>query len=232
MKRETILMVDDEKEIIKLMEIYLTNEGYHMIAAANGVEALEQLRDNQVDLILLDMMMPKMDGMEACLRIREQNNIPIIILSAKSQDIDKISGLSIGADDYVTKPFSPLVLIARIKSLLRRYHSQPAPSLADHNEIVIDDLVMNTATHTVTVDEQEIKLTPREFSILELLAINKGLVLSMEKIYEDVWNEPYMDSKNTIMVHIRKLREKLEKDPQNPKFIKTVWGIGYKMEAL
>lgn len=232
MKRETILMVDDEKEIIKLMEIYLTNEGYHMLAAANGVEALEQLRENRVDLILLDLMMPQMDGMEACLRIREQNNIPIIILSAKSQDIDKIAGLSIGADDYVTKPFSPLVLIARIKSLLRRYHSQPAPSLADQNEIVIDDLVMNTATHTVTVDGEEIKLTPREFAILELMAINKGLVLSMEKIYEDVWNEPYMDSKNTIMVHIRKLREKLEKDPQNPKFIKTVWGIGYKMEAL
>lgn len=232
MKRETILMVDDEKEIIKLMEIYLTNEGYHMLAAANGVEALEQLRENRVDLILLDLMMPQMDGMEACLRIREQNNIPIIILSAKSQDIDKIAGLSIGADDYVTKPFSPLVLIARIKSLLRRYHSQPAQSLADQNEIVIDDLVMNTATHTVTVDGEEIKLTPREFAILELMAINKGLVLSMEKIYEDVWNEPYMDSKNTIMVHIRKLREKLEKDPQNPKFIKTVWGIGYKMEAL
>lgn len=232
MMRETILMVDDEKEIIKLMEIYLTNEGYNLLTAANGVEALEQLHSNQVDLILLDLMMPHMDGMEACLRIRELNNIPIIILSAKSQDIDKIAGLSIGADDYVTKPFSPLVLIARIKSLLRRYRSLPAPSLADKNEIVIDDLVMNTAMHTVTVDGQEIKLTPREFAILELMAINKGLVLSMEKIYQDVWNEPYMDSKNTIMVHIRKLREKLEKDPQNPKFIKTVWGIGYKMEAL
>jgi len=231
MSREAILLVDDEKEIIKLIEVYLKNEGYVLYSAANGLEALDILRSHPVDLIILDVMMPKMDGIEACMKIREENNTPIIMLSAKSQDIDKISGLSIGADDYVTKPFNPLELVARVKSQIRRYKLLNYRSMSAENEIVIDDLVINTATHTVTVDDQEVKLTPREFDILKLLAFNQGIVLSMDKIYEEVWNEPFMESKNTVMVHIRKLREKIEKDAQHPAFIKTVWGIGYKMKS-
>ncbi|NMM54606.1 response regulator transcription factor [Paenibacillus aquistagni] len=232
MSRESILLVDDEKEIIELMEIYFKNEGYLLHKASNGLEALSILENHEVDLIILDIMMPEMDGIQACMKIREENNTPIIMLSAKSQDIDKIAGLSIGADDYVTKPFNPLVLLARVKSQLRRYKqlNRQETKKNDH-EIVIDELVINTATHTVTVDDQEVKLTPREFAILELLAINQGIVLSMDKIYQEVWNEPFMDSKNTIMVHIRKIREKIEKDKQNPRFIKTVWGIGYKMKS-
>ncbi|MBG9793519.1 DeoR family transcriptional regulator [Paenibacillus dendritiformis] len=232
MPKETILLVDDEKEIIELMEIYLKNEGYELLKAPNGLVALELLQNNKVDLIILDVMMPKMDGIQACMKIREQNNTPIIMLSAKSQDIDKIAGLSIGADDYVTKPFNPLVLIARVKSQLRRYKQFNTARPADENEIQIDDLVINFATHSVTVDDVPVKLTPREFAILKLLAVNRGIVLSMEKIYQEVWNEPFMESKNTVMVHIRKIREKIEKDSQNPRFIKTVWGIGYKMESL
>lgn len=232
MSRESILLVDDEKEIIELMEIYFNNEGYILHKASNGLEALEVLQNHVVDLIILDVMMPKMDGLQACMKIRERNNTPIIMLSAKSQDIDKISGLSIGADDYVTKPFNPLVLLARVKSQLRRYKQlNHQGAYKNENEIVIDGLVINVATHTVTVDGQEVRLTPREFAILKLLAVNRGIVLSMDKIYEEVWNEPFMESKNTIMVHIRKIREKIEKDKQNPEFIKTVWGIGYKMKS-
>lgn len=232
MTKETILMVDDEKEILSLMDIYFKNDGYTMLKATNGLEALEQLNNHKVDLIILDVMMPVMDGLEACMKIREQNHIPIIMLSAKTQDIDKISGLSLGADEYVTKPFSPLVLMASVKSHIRRAKQFHSKTVHNDNELIIDDLVINTATHTVTVDLQEIKLTPREFTILRLLAVNRGIVLSMDKIYESAWNEPFMESKNTVMVHIRKIREKIEKDTQNPKFIKTVWGIGYKMEAL
>lgn len=226
----TILMVDDETEILKLMEIYVRNEGYTLLTASHGLEALEILRTHKVDLIILDVMMPQMDGIEACMRIREENNTPIIMLSAKSQEIDKIAGLSIGADDYVTKPFSPLELIARIKSQLRRYKQLNSSSVRDENEIQIDELVINVASHRVAVAGAEIKLTPREFALLHMLAINRGLVLSMDKIYTEVWNEPFMESKNTVMVHIRKLREKIEKDPQQPVYIKTVWGIGYKIE--
>lgn len=210
----------------------MKNEGYELLKAPNGLAALELLQNHKVDLIILDVMMPKMDGIQACMKIREQNNTPIIMLSAKSQDIDKIAGLSIGADDYVTKPFNPLVLIARVKSQLRRYKQFNTARPADENEIQIDDLVINFATHSVTVDDVPVKLTPREFAILKLLAVNRGIVLSMEKIYQEVWNEPFMESKNTVMVHIRKIREKIEKDSQNPRFIKTVWGIGYKMESL
>ncbi|MCM3630779.1 response regulator transcription factor [Paenibacillus glycanilyticus] len=227
----TILMVDDEAEILKLMSLYLKNEGYKYLQASNGLEALEILEKQPIDLVILDLMMPKMDGIEACMRIREKNHIPIIMLSAKSQDIDKISGLSVGADDYVTKPFSPLELLARIKSQLRRMnHFKTGPS--NTNEIHIDNIVINIASHTVTVDQKEIKLTPREFSLLRFLAVNRGNVLSMEQIYEEVWNEPFMESKNSVMVHIRKLREKIESDPREPRIIKTVWGIGYKIEAI
>ncbi|MFC7677901.1 response regulator transcription factor [Paenibacillus sp. GCM10028914] len=230
MAEVTILMVDDETEIIKLMDIYVKNEGYTLLKASNGLEALEILKTHKVDLIILDVMMPKMDGIQACMKIREENNTPIIMLSAKSQEIDKIAGLSIGADDYVTKPFSPLELIARIKSQLRRYNQLGTKTVQNENEIQIDDLIINVASHRVTVDGKEIKLTPREFALLHTLAINRGLVLSMDKLYVEVWNEPFMESKNTVMVHIRKLREKIEKDPQRPEYIKTVWGIGYKIE--
>jgi len=232
--RGTILLVDDEKEIIKLMDIYLKNEGYNLLKASDGQEALDILERHQVDLIVLDVMMPRMDGIEACMKIRENRNMPIIMLSAKGQDMDKIAGLSIGADDYVTKPFNPLELIARIKSQLRRYHQLSGPNQLelDENEIEIDELTINISTHQVTIEGQEVQLTPREFAILKLLAVNQGIVISMEKIYQEVWNEPFMESKNTVMVHIRRIREKIEKDTQNPKYIKTVWGIGYKMERL
>lgn len=228
---EKILIVDDEKEIVKLMEIYLKNEGYELLKASDGLEALEILQNKEVDLVILDVMMPRLDGIEACMRIREDRDTPIIMLSAKSQDIDKIAGLSIGADDYVTKPFNPLELMARVKSQLRRYNRFSKRTVAGTDEIVIDDLAINVATHTVSVDQKEVKLTPREFAILHLLAVNRDIVLSMDKIYEVVWKEQYMESKNTVMVHIRKLREKIERDPRNPRYIKTVWGIGYKMES-
>lgn len=228
----TILMVDDENEIIKLMEIYFKNENYNVLTANNGLDALQLLNKHQVNLIILDVMMPTMDGIEACMKIRENNNhVPIIMLSAKGQDIDKISGLSVGADDYVTKPFSPLELIARIKSQLRRVNQFQQPSSNNENIICIDNLQINSASHTVTVDDKEIKLTPREFAILHLLAKNAGRVLSMDQIYEHVWQEPFMESKNTVMVHIRKLREKIEVNAQKPHYIKTVWGIGYKMDT-
>jgi len=230
MTSTTILMVDDEYEIIKLMEIYFKNENYQLLKASNGIEALEILKKHAVDLIILDVMMPSMDGIEACMRIREDNHIPIIMLSAKSQDMDKISGLSVGADDYVTKPFSPLELIARVKSQLRRFNQFQSGKKKNDYEICIDQLLINRASHVVTVDEVEVKLTPREFAILLLLASHAGHVLSMDQIYEHVWQEPFMESKNTVMVHVRKLREKLETDPQNPHYIKTVWGIGYKLE--
>jgi len=227
----TILMVDDEYEIIKLMEIYFKNEKYKLLKASNGLEALEQLERNVVDLIVLDVMMPKMDGIEACMRIREKNHIPIIMLSAKSQDIDKISGLSVGADDYVTKPFSPLELVARIKAQLRRVNHFQTSRKNNEDEIRIDQLVINRASHVVTIDDEVVKLTPREFAILLLLAQHAGKVLSMDQIYEHVWQDPFMESKNTVMVHIRKLREKLEADPQKPRYIQTVWGIGYKLKG-
>lgn len=213
------------------MEIYFHNEGYKLLKASDGLEALELLDQHRIDLIILDVMMPRMDGLEACMKIREQQNMPIIMLSAKSQDIDKIAGLSIGADDYVSKPFNPLVLMARVKSQLRRYKRLNTADEADQNVIEIDDLVIHIDNHTVTVDQEPIKLTPREFAILKLLATNMGKVLSMDRIYREVWNEPFMESKNTVMVHIRKIREKIEKTPHEPRYIKTVWGIGYKMES-
>ncbi|WP_236414998.1 response regulator transcription factor [Paenibacillus sp. JJ-223] len=225
----TILLVDDEHEIIKLMEIYFGNEGYRILTAHDGGEALEQLRKERVDLIVLDVMMPNMDGIEACMKIREEQKMPIIMLSAKSMDMDKIMGLSIGADDYVTKPFNPLELVARAKSQLRRYYQFNEGREKRKHELTIDELVINTDTHEVWVDEQPVHLTPREFAVLELLARHQGSVLSMEQIYQQVWKEEYMESSNTVMVHIRKIREKIEPDKKNPKFIQTVWGVGYKM---
>lgn len=237
MNKERILIVDDEKEIRDLIEIYLKGEGYNTIKAENGEEALSVLKTEEVDLIILDIMMPKLNGMEACLKIREEREMPIIMLSAKSEDLDKILGLNTGADDYLTKPFNPLELIARVKSQLRRYkrfNSKKEMQVINENEleniIEIDDLVINLETHEVLKDEVEIKLTPTEFDILVALAKNRGKVFSIENIYNSVWKQEFMKSDNTVMVHIRKIREKIEDDPRKPKFIKTVWGVGYKIE--
>lgn len=234
MEKEVILIVDDDIEIANLIAIYLQNEGYEVIKAENGLRALEVLNSTNVDLILLDIMMPQMDGIQACMKIREEKNMPIIMLSAKTEDMDKILGLTAGADDYIGKPFNPLELIARVKSQLRRYKkfNGSISSVINENIIEIDELSINTDTHQVKVGEREVKLTPREFGILELLARNKGIIFSNEKIYERVWKEEFFKSDNTVMVHIRKLREKLEDDSRNPKYIKTVWGVGYKVENI
>lgn len=231
MTKERILIIDDEKDIRNLISIYLKNEGYETLSAENGVEGLELLKREQVDLIILDIMMPKMDGIEACLKIRENNNMPIIMLSAKSEDMDKILGLTTGADDYLTKPFNPLELIARVKSQLRRYYNlNSKPHSIDIGSIEIGDLAINTSTHEIHLRDKEIKFTPTEFAILELLAKNPGVVFSIDKIYETVWKEYAFVSDNTVMVHIRKIREKIEDNPRKPRYIKTVWGVGYKID--
>jgi DNA-binding response OmpR family regulator len=232
-KRETILLVDDEKEIVELLSIYLCNEGYRLLKAYDGMEALACLQKEEVDLIILDVMMPKMDGLVACMKIREERKMPIIILSAKNTDMDKISGLSIGADDYVGKPFNPLEIVARVKSQLRRYHAfnKDSNSLGNDSKLSFEDLTIDTSKHEVHIDKQKIKLTPREFSILELLARHQGQVLSLEQIYDKVWNEPFLDGGNTVMVHIRNLRDKIEVDSKRPRYIQTVWGVGYKLDG-
>ncbi|MDD7792812.1 response regulator transcription factor [Clostridium sp. 'White wine YQ'] len=239
MRKEKVLIVDDEKEIRDLVDIYLKGEGFETIKAGDGEEALKILSDEEVDLVILDIMMPKVDGIEACLKIREEKNIPIIMLSAKTQDIDKILGLNTGADDYVTKPFNPLELIARVKSQLRRFKRLNQAIINEEtgfkvkensNVIQADELVINLESHQIFLNDEEVKLTPIEFDILALLAKNKGKVFSIENIYESVWNEQFIQSDNTVMVHIRKIREKLEENPRNPKYIKTVWGVGYKID--
>ncbi|MGC4378843.1 response regulator transcription factor [Fictibacillus sp. Mic-4] len=230
MGKETILVVDDEKEIRDLIAIYLKNEGYDVLQAADGVEGLEKLKHNEVHLVVLDIMMPKIDGIHMCMKVRETGDIPIIMLSAKTQDMDKILGLTTGADDYVTKPFNPLELMARIKSQLRRYLKMSGATVQNEDEIEVGDMKINVSTHEVTVDDRKVKLTPREFSILELLARNRGIVFSADQIYERVWGEPPFQSDNTVMVHIRKIREKVEEYPRMPRYIKTVWGVGYKIE--
>ncbi|MDY6013115.1 MAG: response regulator transcription factor [Clostridium sp.] len=231
MGKEKILIVDDEKDIRNLIEIYLKSEGYETLKAKDGEEALYLLKGNDVDLVILDVMMPKLNGIETCIKIREENELPIIMLSAKSEDIDKILGLNMGADDYLSKPFNTLELIARVKSQLRRYKKfNKYQDKEDKLTITIDDLVIKIDTHEVFLADKSIKFTPIEFDILVLLAKNRGKVFSIVNIYESVWNQEYMESDNTVMVHIRKIREKIEKDPRNPRFIKTVWGVGYKIE--
>jgi len=227
---ETILVVDDEKEIRDLITIYLKNEGYKVLQAEDGAEGLYILEKNEVHLVVLDIMMPKIDGIHMCMKIREAKEMPIIMLSAKTQDMDKILGLTTGADDYVTKPFNPLELMARIKSQLRRYMKMNGFVVQNENEIEIGNMKINVSTHKVVVENEEVKLTPREFSILELLARNPEMVFSAEQIYEKVWNERSFQSDNTVMVHIRKIREKTEENPRKPIYIKTVWGVGYKIE--
>ncbi|MBX7393590.1 response regulator transcription factor [Clostridium chauvoei] len=237
MSRERILIVDDEKEIRDLVEIYLKGEGYDTVKSENGEEALEMLKFNNIDLIILDIMMPKLNGIEACLKIREEREMPIIMLSAKSEDLDKILGLNTGADDYLTKPFNPLELVARVKSQLRRYKRFNKVTVVEENIIEqqsnileIDEISINLDTHEVFRDGVEIKLTPTEFDILVLLGTNRGKVFSIENIYNSVWKQEFMKSDNTVMVHIRKVREKIEEDPRKPRYIKTVWGVGYKID--
>ena len=230
MEKQTILIVDDEKEIRDLIEIYLSNEGYETLKATNGMEALEMADKNHVDLIILDIMMPKKDGIQACMELRKTKNMPVIMLSAKTQDMDKILGLTSGADDYLTKPFNPLELIARVKSQLRRYYTLNSEKPRNENILILDDIVINISTREVKKGNDLIKLTKTEFDMLEYMTRNTGIVLSVEKIYENVWKEEFLESENTVMVHIRKLREKIEDDPRNPRYIKTVWGVGYKVE--
>lgn len=227
---ETILVVDDDKEIRELIAIYLNNEGYKVLQAEDGAEGLKLLGKNQVDLIVLDIMMPNVDGINMCMKVRESAEMPIIMLSAKTQDMDKIFGLTTGADDYMTKPFNPLELVARIKSQLRRYLKMSGKEVKNEHEIEVGDIRINTATHEVIVANRDVKLTPREFSILKLLAGNSGIVMSPEQIYETIWQEESFQTENTIMVHIRKIREKIEENPRQPRYIKTVWGVGYKVE--
>lgn len=226
---ETILIVDDDTEIRKLITIYLENEGFETIQLANGEEAVQFLQSIDVDLILLDVMMPKMNGIEACMKIREEKNTPIIFLSAKSEDLDKIQGLISGADDYITKPFNPLELIARVKSQIRRSTKYNEAIEQNRRNIQIEDLNINLETRLVYVHGNEIRLTPKEFDILALLAKNQGMVMSVEKIYEVVWRDDFLKSDNTVMVHITKIREKIEDNPKKPSYIKTVWGVGYKI---
>lgn len=232
MSKESILIVDDEKEIRNLISIYLKNEGFHVLEACDGEEGLQLVKKHKVHLIVLDLMMPKVDGIEMCMKVREIAEMPIIMLTAKSQDMDKIGGLTIGADDYVTKPFNPLELIARIKSQLRRYLKMSGIHSSNKEEMEVGDLRINTATHEVFVNNERVKLTPREFAILELLVSNPGIVMSAEQIYEKVWKEEAFQSENTVMVHIRKIRERIETNPRNPQYIKTVWGVGYKVEKV
>ncbi|MGE6259750.1 response regulator transcription factor [Heyndrickxia sporothermodurans] len=224
-----ILIVDDDYEIRRLISIYLENEGLQSQTAGDALEALKWLEEDKFDLIILDIMMPKMDGIEACLKIREERNMPIIMLSAKSENIDKIQGLASGADDYITKPFNSMELMARVKSQLRRYKKYNVDSDSNKSIIEIGDLIINTDTRQIWVRKKEVRLTPKEFDILELLARNKGIVLNVSRIYEAVWKEDFFKSDNTVMVHITKIREKIEEDPKHPIYIKTVWGVGYKI---
>lgn len=227
-----ILVIDDEMEIADLVEIYLVSDGYHVYKANNAQEGFEILEQYPIELVLLDIMMPGMDGMEMCRHIRETNNIPIIMLSAKSNDVDKILGLSTGADDYVVKPFNPLELTARVKSQLRRYTQLNPNSKVEkkNSEILIHGLEINKDNHMVKMLGEEIKLTPIEFEILYLLASNPGRVFSTDEIFERVWNEKVYEANNTVMVHIRRLRGKIHEDTRSKKIIITVWGVGYKIE--
>ncbi|HAE42036.1 MAG TPA: DNA-binding response regulator [Clostridiales bacterium] len=230
MENKVILVTDDDNDIRNMIKIYLQNENYNVLLAKNGKEAIEILEKNHVDLLILDIMMPDIDGMETCYQIRERWKLPILFLSAKGEDMDKIMGLSAGADDYITKPFNPLELTARVKANLRRVDIFDKEAVSIEKTITIDDLIINIDTHQVHLNGEEIHLTKTEFDILTLLASNKGIVFSIEKIYNRVWNDEFFIADNTVTVHIRKLREKLKDDYKNPKYIKTIWGVGYKVE--
>ena len=227
-----ILVCDDDKEIVEAIEIYLSQEGYRIIKAYDGIEAIEALKKNDIHLMIIDVMMPKLDGIRATMKIREYSGIPIIILSAKSEDVDKILGLNIGADDYVTKPFNPLELVARVRSQLRRYTQLGTINMDSDTIFRTGDLCINDDEKSVTVDGEPVKLTPMEYNILRFLVINAGRVFSIEQIYENIWNEEAIGVENTVAVHIRHIREKIEIDPKNPRYLKVVWGLGYKVEKL
>lgn len=226
-----ILVCDDDKEIVRAIGIYLKNEGYRVLEAYDGIEALDILRKEEIHLIIMDIMMPRMDGMQATVRIREEKNIPIIMLSAKSEDYDKIGGLGAGADDYVTKPFNPMELIARVKSQLRLYTTLGSMN-QPRNEKTFQSggLILNDDTKEVTVDGTEVRLTPTEYRILALLTANAGRVYTIYQIYDAVWEEPAFNPENTVAVHIRHIREKIEINPKEPRYLKVVWGTGYKIE--
>ena len=219
----TILVCDDDKEIVEAIEIYLMQEGYNVEKAYDGIQAVEIMKNKKIDLMIIDVMMPKLDGIRATLQIRKESRVPIIILSAKTEDADKILGLNVGADDYVTKPFNPLELVARVKSQLRRYTTLSSNDAAG-------GLLVNDDLKKVTVDGEDVKLTPIEYNILLLLLKNKGKVYSINEIYESIWNEEAIGADNTVAVHIRHIREKIEINPKEPRYLKVVWGVGYKIE--
>ena len=223
-----ILVCDDDKDIVEAIDIYLSKEGYNVIKAYDGMEAMEILKKEDIQLLLIDVMMPRLDGIRATLKIREKSSIPTIILSAKSEDSDKIIGLDVGADDYITKPFNPLELIARVKSAYRRYTKYNEKN--EENIIYINGLEIDQDKHICKLYDKQVELTPMEFDILLYLAQKRGNVVSSEELFEKVWKEKYLENNNTVMVHIRRIREKLNEDTKKPKFIKTVWGVGYKIE--
>ena len=225
-----ILVCDDDKEIVEAIDIYLREEGYQVYKAYDGEQAVELLAKEQIHLLIMDVMMPKMDGIAATLKIRESSSIPIIILSAKTEDTDKILGLNIGADDYVTKPFNPLELMARVKSNLRRYTLLGSMGQENTQIYQAGGLVINDETKEVSVDGETVKLTPIEYNILLLLVKNQGRVFSINQIYENIWNEDAIGADNTVAVHIRHIREKIEINPRDPRYLKVVWGVGYKIE--
>lgn len=228
-----ILVCDDDKEIVEAIEIYLIQEGYHVYKAYDGVQALELLEKEEIHLLIMDVMMPRLDGIRATLKIRENMSLPIIILSAKSEDADKILGLNIGADDYITKPFNPLELVARVKSQLRRYTQLGSTARSDNqSEFRTGGLVIRDDLKEVTVDGEKVKLTPIEYNILLLLVKNQGKVFSINQIYENIWNEEAIGADNTVAVHIRHIREKIEINPKEPRYLKVVWGVGYKVEKI
>lgn len=228
-----ILVCDDDKDIVEAIDIYLTQEGYEVLKAYDGDEAIKVLKRNEVDLLIMDVMMPRLDGIRATLKIRENMSLPIIILSAKSEDADKILGLNIGADDYMTKPFNPLELVARVKSQLRRYTQLGSTARSDNqSEFRTGELVIRDDLKEVTVDGEKVKLTPIEYNILLLLVKNQGKVFSINQIYENIWNEEAIGADNTVAVHIRHIREKIEINPKEPRYLKVVWGVGYKVEKI
>jgi DNA-binding response OmpR family regulator len=232
-KMAKILVCDDDKDIVEAIDIYLTQEGYEVLKAYDGDEAIKVLKRNEVDLLIMDVMMPRLDGIRATLKIRENMSLPIIILSAKSEDADKILGLNIGADDYITKPFNPLELVARVKSQLRRYTQLGSTARSDNqSEFRTGGLVIRDDLKEVTVDGEKVKLTPIEYNILLLLVKNQGKVFSINQIYENIWNEDAIGADNTVAVHIRHIREKIEINPKEPRYLKVVWGVGYKVEKI
>lgn len=225
-----ILVCDDDKEIVDAIEIYLQQEGYQIYKAYDGEQAIKVLKETNIQLLIIDIMMPRLDGIHATLKIREFSSVPIIFLSAKSEDTDKILGLNMGADDYITKPFNPLELVARVKSNLRRYTQLGSLNVENNALYQVGGLCMNDDTKEVTVDGEPVKLTPIEYNILFLLVKNQGKVFSIDQIYENIWNEEAIGADNTVAVHIRHIREKIEINPKKPRYLKVVWGVGYKVE--